>query len=247
MAAKRSKKAKVRKARPGVVKVVNPSTGKVFETFPITTKEQVDAKVEKAREAFRSWSHLDIDERAAYLQHFAEMLRKHKEDYAKTMTMEMGKIIRESLAEVEKCATAADYFAQSAKGFLGRHKQRLLDAKDVATSQIQEIDASLDLLELEAIGRRFGPRFACGEHPRPEQGRDRSDPERSAHHLAAVVTPQDDVADHLAMVRAARNVVMGLAGCGPVAELVSIRHMRCEDDCWGSGRVGPGYDRFLTR
>ncbi len=118
MAAMRSKGGKGRRPRPGLVKVVNPSTGKVFETFPITTKEQVNAKVEKAREAYRSWSHLDVDERAGYLQRFAEMLRKHKEDYARTMTMEMGKIIRESLAEVEKCATAADYFAQNAKGFL---------------------------------------------------------------------------------------------------------------------------------
>ncbi len=118
MAAKRSKKGKARKARPGFVKVVNPSTGKVFEKFPITTKEQVDAKVEKAREAFKTWSKLDVEERAAYLQHFAEILRKRKDEYGKTMSMEMGKIIRESLAEVEKCAWAADYFAQNAKRFL---------------------------------------------------------------------------------------------------------------------------------
>jgi len=118
MAARRSKKGKARKPRAGQVRVVNPSTGKVFETFPITTREQVDAKVEKAREAYKSWSHLDVEDRSAYLQRFAEMLRKHKEDYARTMTMEMGKIIRESLAEVEKCATAADYFAQNAKRYL---------------------------------------------------------------------------------------------------------------------------------
>lgn len=118
MPVKRSKKARARKPRSGLVKVVNPSTGKVFETFPITTKEQVNAKVEKAREAFKTWSRLDVDERALYLQRFAEMLRKHKEEYGRTMTMEMGKIIRESLAEIEKCATAADYFAQNSKAFL---------------------------------------------------------------------------------------------------------------------------------
>ncbi len=118
MPVKRSKKPSARKPRPGLVKVVNPSTGKVFETFPITTKEQVNAKVEKAREAFKSWSRLDVDERTLYLQRFAEMLRKHKEEYGRTMTMEMGKIIRESLAEIEKCATAADYFAQNSKAFL---------------------------------------------------------------------------------------------------------------------------------
>lgn len=118
MAVKRSKKSKARKPRPGLVKVVNPATGKVFETFPITTKEQVNAKVEKAREAFTTWSRLDVAERAAYLQRFAEILRKHKEDYGRTMTNEMGKIIRESLAEVEKCAWAADYFAQNSQRFL---------------------------------------------------------------------------------------------------------------------------------
>ena len=118
MAVQRRKQAKARKPRPGLVKVVNPTTGKVFETFPITTREQVETKVAKAREAFTSWSRLDVEERAAYLARFAEALRKHKEAYGRTMTMEMGKIIRESIAEVEKCATAADYFAQNAKAFL---------------------------------------------------------------------------------------------------------------------------------
>jgi len=100
------------------VKVVNPSTGRVFEKFPISTKEQVEAKVERAREAYRSWSRLDPGARAVFLQRFAEILRKRKEDYGRTMTMEMGKIIRESLAEVDKCAWGAEYFAQNAKRFL---------------------------------------------------------------------------------------------------------------------------------
>ena len=118
MAIKRTKRAKARSPRPGLVKVVNPATGKVFETFPITTRDQVETKVGKAREAFRTWSRLDVGERALYLQRFAEILRKHKDAYGRTMTMEMGKIIRESVAEVEKCAWAADYFAQNSKRFL---------------------------------------------------------------------------------------------------------------------------------
>jgi acyl-CoA reductase-like NAD-dependent aldehyde dehydrogenase len=118
MPVRRSKKSSARQPRPGLVKVVNPTTGKVFETFPITTKEQVNAKVQRARESFKTWSRLDVEERAVYLQRFAEMLRKHKEEYGRTMTMEMGKIIRESIAEIEKCATAADYFAQNSKAFL---------------------------------------------------------------------------------------------------------------------------------
>src|SRR3989442_2292582 len=86
--------------------------------YPIATQAEVRAKVERAREAFRSWSKLDAEDRATYLLHFAEVLGKHKADYAETMTLEMGKIIRESIAEVEKCAWAADYFGQNGPAFL---------------------------------------------------------------------------------------------------------------------------------
>ncbi|HEY7588758.1 MAG TPA: NAD-dependent succinate-semialdehyde dehydrogenase [Thermoplasmata archaeon] len=118
MAARSTKRVKARRSQARFVKVVNPSTGRVFEKFPISTKEQVEAKVERAREAYRSWSRLDPGARAVFLQRFAEILRKRKEDYGRTMTMEMGKIIRESLAEVDKCAWGAEYFAQNAKRFL---------------------------------------------------------------------------------------------------------------------------------
>ncbi len=86
--------------------------------YPIATRTEVREKVERARDAFRHWSQLDPEDRAAYLLHFAEILRKHKADYAETMTLEMGKVIRESIAEVEKCAWAADYFAQNGPKFL---------------------------------------------------------------------------------------------------------------------------------
>src|SRR3989475_3034407 len=98
--------------------VINPTTEKALATYPILTAPQVRTKVGAARVAFRSWSRLDPKERAAYLLRFAEILRKHKDTYAQTMTSEMGKVIRESFAEVEKCAWAADYFAQNGPSFL---------------------------------------------------------------------------------------------------------------------------------
>jgi len=98
--------------------VINPATGDSLAMYPIATQKEVREKVERAREAFRSWSKLDSEDRATYLLHFAEVLRKHKADYAETMTLEMGKIIRESNAEVEKCAWAADYFGQNGPAFL---------------------------------------------------------------------------------------------------------------------------------
>src|SRR5437899_12272039 len=109
---------KARAARRRTFDVINPATGKALATYPILTAQQVRTKVEGAREAFRSWSRLDPKERAAYLLRFAEVLRKHKAAYAETMTLEMGKVIRESIAEVEKCAWAAEYFAENGPAFL---------------------------------------------------------------------------------------------------------------------------------
>src|SRR5256712_3298772 len=109
---------KSRAAKRRTFDVINPATGKALASYPIATAPQVRAKVEAARDAFRSWSRLDPKERAAYLLRFAEVLRKHKDAYAETMTLEMGKVIREALAEVEKCAWAAEYFGENGPGFL---------------------------------------------------------------------------------------------------------------------------------
>ena len=98
--------------------VVNPATGKVLERHPIAGPDEVRAKVARARQAYAAWSRLSPEERAVYLQRFAEILRKDRDAYARTMTLEMGKVVRESLAEVDKCAWVSDYFAENAARFL---------------------------------------------------------------------------------------------------------------------------------
>ena len=98
--------------------MINPSSGKVLASFPIASATQVRQRVDRAREAFRSWGKMDPEDRAVFLSDFAKILRKHRDEYATTMTSEMGKIIRESVAEVEKCAWGAEYFAKNGPKFL---------------------------------------------------------------------------------------------------------------------------------
>src|SRR3989304_1286027 len=98
--------------------VVNPATGKVLERHPIAGPDEVRAKVARARQAYAAWSRLSPEGRAVYLQRFAEVLRKDRDAFARTMTLEMGKVVRESLAEVDKCAWVSDYFAENAARFL---------------------------------------------------------------------------------------------------------------------------------
>ena len=99
-----------------LLKTINPSTEQVLNEYEIFTKEQLDKSVRQARQAFLEWKN-SIDRRAEFLYAFAKELRKNKEHLAKTATEEMGKAIKESRSEVEKCAWTIEYFADHGKIF----------------------------------------------------------------------------------------------------------------------------------
>ncbi len=101
-----------------MIETVNPATGKVIARYDNDSAEQVAAKVKLAREAFPAWKKLDIGERAEYMRRFGRVMRKNREEYARMITEEMGKPVRQSLAEIEKCAWVCDYYAEHAEAFL---------------------------------------------------------------------------------------------------------------------------------
>ncbi|MDQ6862230.1 MAG: NAD-dependent succinate-semialdehyde dehydrogenase [Thermoproteota archaeon] len=98
------------------LKTINPATEEVIKTYEIITKEQINDKVKKARNAFDEWKK-DSNKRTDILHDFAQQLRKDKEELARTATKEMGKAIKEARSEVEKCAWAMEYFADYGKIF----------------------------------------------------------------------------------------------------------------------------------
>ena len=100
----------------GELKTINPATEEVINRYEIITKEQINDKVKKARNAFDEWKK-DSNKRTDLLHDFAQQLRKNKEELAKTATNEMGKAIKEARSEVEKCAWAMEYFADNGKIF----------------------------------------------------------------------------------------------------------------------------------
>jgi acyl-CoA reductase-like NAD-dependent aldehyde dehydrogenase len=98
------------------IKTINPATETILNEYDIVTKEQIYAIVKNSRSAFREWKK-DIDKRADLLYDFAKEFRKNKENLARIATQEMGKAIKESRSEVEKCAWAIEYFADNGKIF----------------------------------------------------------------------------------------------------------------------------------
>jgi acyl-CoA reductase-like NAD-dependent aldehyde dehydrogenase len=100
------------------IETINPATGKVIATYDNESPEQVSQKVKAARTAFAKWKKLEMSERVEYMRRLGRVMRKNREQYARIVTEEMGKPIRQSLAEIEKCAWVCDYYADHAEVFL---------------------------------------------------------------------------------------------------------------------------------
>ncbi len=94
------------------MKSVNPYTGKVIAEYQEHDREQTAAIIAETDKAFQSWKHFSFDERSRLMNRMAGLLRERKEEYAVLITSEMGKIISESRAEVEKCAWLCEYYAE---------------------------------------------------------------------------------------------------------------------------------------
>ncbi len=99
------------------IKTINPSTEEVIQEYNTASKDEISQKTKKAKDAFGQWKK-DHKKRTGFLYAFAGEFRKNKESLAKIATMEMGKAIKESRAEVEKCIWAMEYFADNGKIFL---------------------------------------------------------------------------------------------------------------------------------
>ncbi|MBI2658788.1 NAD-dependent succinate-semialdehyde dehydrogenase [Candidatus Woesearchaeota archaeon] len=99
-------------------KTINPATGEVIDEYELMPKDEVLNSAKKADAAFQEWKQLDISERADYFRRLAQVLRNNREKYAKLMTLEMGKPIKQALAEIEKCAMSAEVYADNAGKWL---------------------------------------------------------------------------------------------------------------------------------
>jgi acyl-CoA reductase-like NAD-dependent aldehyde dehydrogenase len=118
-------------------KTINPATEGIINEYENMTYEQLDNILMNAKNAFVLWKE-EFKKRADYLYAFANEFRKNKDNLAKIATQEMGKPIRESRTEVEKCAWAMEYFADNGQIFM--------------TDEIINTDARKSFITFEPLG-----------------------------------------------------------------------------------------------
>ena len=101
-----------------IFKSINPYTNQEVGQYTALTTQELNNKLEKSQKAFATWRKVPLSERTGLLKKAGQVLRDNVEEYAKMITLEMGKPIKESRAEVNKCALVCDYYADNAEAFL---------------------------------------------------------------------------------------------------------------------------------
>jgi len=101
-----------------MLKSINPFDQSPLQEYNELTSGEVQEKLSKASVAYKDWKKTSFAYRADLMLKAAALLTQNKEDYARTITLEMGKVIAEARAEVEKSAGGCEYFAKHAEEFL---------------------------------------------------------------------------------------------------------------------------------
>ena len=97
---------------------INPANGKVLKKFKELSDGQLETAIKTAATCFETWRHKTYAERAAIVTKAATLMRDRMDEFAKPVTLEMGKLIAEARGEVALSADIIDYYAWNAEDFL---------------------------------------------------------------------------------------------------------------------------------
>lgn len=97
----------------------NPATGEVLATFPRATKDELAAAIKASKDAFAAWRATPAPRRGELLFEAARIFRRKKEDLARTVTIEMGKIISEGRGDVQEVIDFYEYAAGEGRRMFG--------------------------------------------------------------------------------------------------------------------------------
>ncbi|PZU17872.1 MAG: succinate-semialdehyde dehydrogenase [Shinella sp.] len=146
---------------------INPYTGETLKTFSDATDAEVRDAIGKAHDAFLSWKETPFAERGRILQKAADLLRQNHDEYAKLLTLEMGKLFAEAKAEVELSAKIFEYYVRNAEALLKPEKLPVLDPAEGEAILVHEPLGVLLAIEpwnfpYYQIARIIAPQLSAG-------------------------------------------------------------------------------------
>ena len=101
-----------------MITTINPYNQTPIHSYAILSASEIDHSIARAEQAFFNWRLTSFEERASLMRRLGELLRIEAVAKAPLITEEMGKPLKQAVAEIEKCAWACDFYADHAEEFL---------------------------------------------------------------------------------------------------------------------------------
>jgi succinate-semialdehyde dehydrogenase / glutarate-semialdehyde dehydrogenase len=114
------------------IATINPATGETLATFTPLTTEEIETKLALGENTYLEYRNTTFEQRSAWLEQAATILERDQEQFARTMTQEMGKTFQSAIAEIQKCASVCRFYAAKATEFLAEQ----IIASDASKSYI---------------------------------------------------------------------------------------------------------------
>lgn len=124
------------------IRSTNPFTGELIKEFPTLSELEIQQKIAYARKKQYVWREFNFSQRAHFLNLLAGYFERRKDELARLMSLEMGKLLPEGIAEIEKCAWVCRYYAENTEKFLAK--------------EVVETDADESYITYEPLGVILG-------------------------------------------------------------------------------------------
>jgi len=100
------------------IKAINPATGEQLASYEEMPDEALRDAISRSHAAFLAWRRMSFSSRARLMRQAAQVLRDNAGKHARLMAQEMGKPLRDGVAEIQKCALSCEFYADNAERFL---------------------------------------------------------------------------------------------------------------------------------
>ncbi len=105
-----------------MVQTINPATGEILKEYPFKGGDWLEKAVAASSAAHREWSLTTLTVRIGCVQRFEKALREERDGLARLMTLEMGKPLRQSLSEIDKCILSCQVLRENYPVWLKAHQ-----------------------------------------------------------------------------------------------------------------------------
>ncbi|MFI2205325.1 NADP-dependent succinic semialdehyde dehydrogenase [Streptomyces sp. NPDC020192] len=119
------------------IATVNPANGETLKTYEPMGEEELQRRLQLAEATFRTYRTTPFAERARLMDRAAELLDEDQPEIARTMTLEMGKPVKQARAEAAKCAKAMRWYAGHAEALLADEEPAASDVEDSGASRVR--------------------------------------------------------------------------------------------------------------